>query len=96
MVQTPILQIDKWQFHLPSSRRYKTICNSIIHSLCIGFDIDEDALGICAENCSEFELANIDQIQCDIVSQAEGIGIWSKKFDTVIMNPPFGTKRNKG
>ncbi|XP_041478295.1 rRNA N6-adenosine-methyltransferase METTL5-like [Lytechinus variegatus] len=62
--------------------------------LCIGFDIDDDALEICQRNCEEFELVGVDTVQCDLTKMEAGS--WSKKFDTVIMNPPFGTKHNKG
>ncbi|MBN3300238.1 METL5 protein, partial [Amia calva] len=51
--------------------------------LCVGFDIDEDA-----------ELTNIDMVQCDVCSLESDR--FYNKFDTVIMNPPFGTKHNKG
>uniref|UniRef100_A0A8C9VNU9 Methyltransferase-like protein 5 n=1 Tax=Scleropages formosus TaxID=113540 RepID=A0A8C9VNU9_SCLFO len=60
--------------------------------LCVGFDIDQDALDIFRRNSEEFELTNIDMVQCDICS----LRAFQKKFDTVIMNPPFGTKHNKG
>ncbi|CAO2597162.1 rRNA N6-adenosine-methyltransferase METTL5 [Lemmus lemmus] len=61
--------------------------------LCVGFDIDEDALEIFTRNVEEFELTNVDMIQCDVCSLCNKM---SKVFDTVIMNPPFGTKNNKG
>ncbi|XP_022072380.2 rRNA N6-adenosine-methyltransferase METTL5 isoform X1 [Acanthochromis polyacanthus] len=62
--------------------------------LCVGFDIDEDALDIFRRNAEEFEISNIDLVQCDLCClQAEA---YAKKFDTVIMNPPFGTKHNQG
>ncbi|XP_071475195.1 rRNA N(6)-adenosine-methyltransferase METTL5 isoform X3 [Marmota flaviventris] len=61
--------------------------------LCVGFDIDEDALEIFNRNVEEFELTNVDIIQCDVCSLSNRM---SKSFDTVIMNPPFGTKNNKG
>lgn len=43
----------------------------------------------------------IDFVQCNILTDlpasAEETGIYlSKSFDTVIMNPPFGTKKNAG
>ncbi|KAA0715474.1 Methyltransferase-like protein 5 [Triplophysa tibetana] len=60
---------------------------------CVGFDIDEDALEIFKRNVEEFELSNIDVVQCDICSMGS---LYGKKFDTVIMNPPFGTKHNQG
>ncbi|RXM29050.1 Methyltransferase-like protein 5 [Acipenser ruthenus] len=62
--------------------------------LCVGFDIDKDALEIFSSNVEQFELPNIDMIQCDVcLLQSDR---FSKRFDTVIMNPPFGTKHNKG
>ncbi|XP_077813295.1 rRNA N(6)-adenosine-methyltransferase METTL5 isoform X1 [Macaca mulatta] len=61
--------------------------------LCVGFDIDEDALEIFNRNVEEFELTNIDMVQCDVCLLSNRM---SKSFDTVIMNPPFGTKNNKG
>ncbi|XP_063789577.1 rRNA N6-adenosine-methyltransferase METTL5 [Pseudophryne corroboree] len=62
--------------------------------LCIGFDIDEDALEIFRTNAEEFELTNVDLVQCDVC--ALPCNNLVKSVDTVIMNPPFGTKRNKG
>ncbi|GCB61759.1 rRNA N(6)-adenosine-methyltransferase METTL5 isoform X1 [Scyliorhinus torazame] len=62
--------------------------------LCVGFDIDEGALDIFNRNAEEFELANVNMVQCDICSVMTGK--LSKTFDTIIMNPPFGTKHNKG
>ncbi|XP_075036784.1 rRNA N(6)-adenosine-methyltransferase METTL5 [Mixophyes fleayi] len=62
--------------------------------LCIGFDIDEDALDIFRTNAEEFELTNIDLVQCDVCSLPRNS--LEKSVDTVIMNPPFGTKHNKG
>uniref|UniRef100_A0A2K6EQA2 Methyltransferase-like protein 5 n=1 Tax=Propithecus coquereli TaxID=379532 RepID=A0A2K6EQA2_PROCO len=61
--------------------------------LCVGFDIDEDALEIFNRNVEGFELTNVDMVQCDVCSLSNRM---SKSFDTVIMNPPFGTKNNKG
>ncbi|XP_003226307.2 rRNA N6-adenosine-methyltransferase METTL5 [Anolis carolinensis] len=61
--------------------------------LCVGFDIDLDALDVFSKNAEEFELTNIDIIQCDVCSLPDKM---PKIFDTVIMNPPFGTKHNKG
>lgn len=62
---------------------------------CIGFDIDEDALNICTRNITEFEIDNIDLMQGDI-TQPHLLDAFKKKFDVVIMNPPFGTKKNEG
>ncbi|XP_075685542.1 rRNA N(6)-adenosine-methyltransferase METTL5 [Rhinoderma darwinii] len=62
--------------------------------LCIGFDIDEGALEIFRTNAGEFELSNVDLVQCDVCSLP--CTCLQKSVDTVIMNPPFGTKHNKG
>ncbi|CAG9833870.1 unnamed protein product [Diabrotica balteata] len=63
-------------------------------ALVIGFEIDEDAINICQENIEDHELSNIDIVQCDVL---KGISSrFYKSFDTVLMNPPFGTKHNAG
>lgn len=62
--------------------------------MCVGFDIDTDALSIFHSNINEFELNNVDAVQCDVVKCLPSC--WKKQFDTVIMNPPFGTKHNRG
>jgi len=59
----------------------------------IGFDIDSDALDQFSQNIEDFEIDNIDIINANINSIGDE---WNNKFDTVIMNPPFGTKHNKG
>lgn len=60
----------------------------------IGFDIDEDALEVCKENVVEFEVDNLDLVLSDVHQLSESR--WKKYFDTVILNPPFGTKHNPG
>lgn len=81
-------------FVLFSLGSYKKLhCVFYIYRLCVGFDIDEDALEIFNRNVEEFELTNVDMVQCDVCSLSNRL---SKAFDTVIMNPPFGTKNNKG
>lgn len=73
---------------------YFQILRCFFTSLCIGFDIDDDALKIFRRNAEEFEISNVDLVQCDLCSlEAEA---FANKFDTVIMNPPFGTKHNQG
>lgn len=59
----------------------------------MGLDIDADALEIFNSNIEDFELTNVNMVQCDICSLSDSM---SDAFDTVIMNPPFGTKHNKG
>jgi len=62
--------------------------------LLIGFDIDQSALSLSQENAIERGVFNrCDFILCDI--QNIDKFVLHKKFDTVIMNPPFGT-REKG
>jgi len=60
----------------------------------VGFDIDEDALEICKENVDEFEIENLDLVLADVRQLSESR--WKKSFDTVLLNPPFGTKHNPG
>mmetsp|Transcript_51552 Transcript_51552/g.129326 ORF Transcript_51552/g.129326 Transcript_51552/m.129326 type:complete len:210 (-) Transcript_51552:257-886(-) len=57
----------------------------------IGVDIDEDVLEIARSNCEEMEIP-MDFIQSDISSWVDTCPI-GQKVDTVIMNPPFGTKK---
>lgn len=62
----------------------------------IGFEIDEEALAIAKNNSDEMEVLNVDFIQCDVLADLSENCKWHKAFDTVIMNPPFGTKKNAG
>lgn len=59
----------------------------------VGFEIDPDALEILSNNCNEIDL-NVEAVQCDVLRYLPGK--FEKYFDTVIMNPPFGTKHNAG
>lgn len=64
---------------------------------CVGFEIDEEALSIAKNNADEMEVATVDFLQCDILNDLSSENCrWHKAFDTVIMNPPFGTKKNAG
>lgn len=60
----------------------------------VGVEIDTDAIEIFRMNLQGFELNNVDCIQWDVLS-LEGLK-FENKFDTVLMNPPFGTKQNNG
>lgn len=62
---------------------------------CIGFDIDQDALDTAANNCKEFDINNVELVQSDI-TKVSGFMCERKPFDTIVMNPPFGTKNNSG
>lgn len=61
----------------------------------VGFDIDQEALAVARNNVDEMEIANVDFVQCDVLNGL-GDSSWHKAFDTVLMNPPFGTKKNAG
>jgi predicted RNA methylase len=62
-------------------------------SYSVGFDIDPDAIKIAQENCETFEV-DMDFVNTDLsVATLDG---FRGKLDTIIMNPPFGTKNNKG
>jgi predicted RNA methylase len=70
----------------------------------LGVDIDRDALTICQRNIDSFEVERIDLVQADckqlLVKFDENHEDQSKhrligQFDTVVMNPPFGTKNQK-
>ncbi|BES94031.1 Hypothetical protein NTJ_06840 [Nesidiocoris tenuis] len=62
-------------------------------SFAIGFDIDPDALEIFATNLDDFDgCTNVEIVNCDVVTDGFS-GRWSGFFDTVVMNPPFGTRK---
>lgn len=42
------------------------------------------------------ELPGLDCVNCDVIEQLKESSKWRKAFDTVLMNPPFGTKNNAG
>lgn len=66
-------------------------------SHCVGFEIDSDALAVAKYNADEMEISNVDFVQCDVLNDLEEVDCkWHRAFDTVIMNPPFGTKKNAG
>ncbi|XP_063238530.1 rRNA N6-adenosine-methyltransferase METTL5 [Bacillus rossius redtenbacheri] len=62
---------------------------------CVGFDVDRDALRVARANVEE--LGNVDLVECDVrLLSAADDDVLNWRFDTVVMNPPFGTKRNRG
>jgi len=66
-------------------------CALIGADFVLGLEIDVEAIQIATENITNFNLhSKMDVITCDIKSIA--MKALSKRFDTVIMNPPFGTK----
>lgn len=54
----------------------------------IGFDTDQSAIALSTKNAAHFNISGCDFILCDVNNI--NLSICSKKFDTVIMNPPFG------
>lgn len=62
-------------------------------SACVGFDIDDDALRTFTSNREELELDACEAVLCDVMASLSPR--WDDCFDTVVMNPPFGT-RQKG
>lgn len=62
---------------------------------CIGLDCDPYALDQCRENLEELEIDNVDLMQVDLSDPKLNPAL-DKCVDTIIMNPPFGTKHNKG
>ncbi|CAB0036214.1 unnamed protein product [Trichogramma brassicae] len=57
------------------------------------FEIDQNAINTILENCEDEEVA-MDIVNCDVIKLLPGK--FEKHFDTVVMNPPFGTKHNAG
>lgn len=60
----------------------------------VGIEIDPDAINIFKSNVKGFQLENVDCIQMDALNLNDISRAY--KFDTVLMNPPFGTKHNSG
>ncbi|CAH1757656.1 9313_t:CDS:2 [Entrophospora sp. SA101] len=59
----------------------------------VALDIDESAINIANKNIKAFDV-EIDLVITDL--KLDPLDKYKKKIDTVIMNPPFGTKNNKG
>ncbi|CAI9100394.1 OLC1v1037388C1 [Oldenlandia corymbosa var. corymbosa] len=54
----------------------------------VGFDIDADSLEIARDNADELEV-DMEFVQCDIRNLS-----WNGQIiNTIVMNPPFGTRR---
>ncbi|XP_013114692.1 rRNA N6-adenosine-methyltransferase Mettl5 [Stomoxys calcitrans] len=62
--------------------------------LTIGFELDPDAIDVFRYNVNEMELPAIDCVQTDVL-ELSGTK-WENVFDTIVTNPPFGTKHNAG
>jgi len=59
-----------------------------------GVDLDPEALVTARQNLEDFDIDNVDLVNLD-VRQVDRL-LRPDSFDVVIMNPPFGTKHNKG
>ncbi|GMT19298.1 hypothetical protein PFISCL1PPCAC_10595 [Pristionchus fissidentatus] len=62
-------------------------------SYCLGVEIDPEAAQICKENIDELECEAVMDI---IIGDALSVPLSEGFFDVVILNPPFGTKKNEG
>ncbi|XP_034840027.1 rRNA N6-adenosine-methyltransferase METTL5 [Maniola hyperantus] len=60
----------------------------------VALDIDDSALAGLQGNLEDSGVTNIDAVQCDFLNS--NVCRWDNYFDTVLMNPPFGTKNNAG
>ena len=78
----------KLLLHSPAFSPVLYFCFSYV----LGIDIDEDALATCQENINACDIETMDLIQADIDVLASEPGKLFKAFDTIVMNPPFGTK----
>ncbi|KAL8560317.1 hypothetical protein ACOMHN_006048 [Nucella lapillus] len=71
-------------------------CSMLGASYILGVDVDQDALEVCSGNLSELEITNVDLLQCDVHTLLKTPDRLLQAFDTVVMNPPFGTKLHEG
>lgn len=63
----------------------------------VGFELDADAVQIFRANVADMELPAVECVQCDVLGElAAPASRWLGVFDTVLLNPPFGTKHNAG
>ncbi|XP_055338197.1 rRNA N6-adenosine-methyltransferase METTL5-like [Paramacrobiotus metropolitanus] len=67
-------------------------------AFCCGFDVDAESAEVFVENCRTADAVKTDCILCDVSGLTLGKydGPFKNFFDTVITNPPFGTKNNQG
>ncbi|CAN8230121.1 unnamed protein product [Cochlearia groenlandica] len=66
-----------------------SVASALLDAACvIGFDIDPQSLETATLNAEELEV-EIDFVQCDITK----LELKGQIVDTVVMNPPFGTRK---
>ena len=63
---------------------------------CVGYDIDAGALDQCQRNLDECDIDNVELKQQDLLLLDPSDAALYNIADTVVMNPPFGTKDNEG
>lgn len=59
---------------------------------CFALECDKEILDIFIDNKNEFEITNCDAILFEINEKSLESSVFKQKVDTVIMNPPFGTR----
>ncbi|CAG8840661.1 38703_t:CDS:2, partial [Gigaspora margarita] len=71
------------------------ILSTASHPICLipALDIDSSALCIAQKNCSNYDV-DVDFVLTDLT--LDPLRRWTDNVDTIVMNPPFGTKNNKG
>ncbi|CAG8489929.1 21165_t:CDS:2 [Gigaspora rosea] len=71
------------------------ILRAASHPICLipALDIDSSALCIAQKNCSNYDV-DVDFVLTDLT--LDPLRRWTDNVDTIVMNPPFGTKNNKG
>ena len=90
---------DKYICDLGCGTGVLTLCASLFGAgQVLGIDIDGDALKVASRNCRSLEeVDNVEFLQEDVCNPNAWLDARAaKSFDTVVMNPPFGTKFNKG
>ena len=90
--QTLHALIDKYRFRIELSYVWFLISSRS----CIAYDIDEDALEICRQNLEDCDIDNVELKQQNILDLDPADTALHDVVDTVVMNPPFGTKNNEG
>ena len=60
-------------------------------------DVDPGALDVCKTNLDDYDISNVDLLQMDLTTlDLATDSRWKGCVDTVVMNPPFGTKKQEG
>lgn len=87
---------DKYVLDLGCGTGMLAIAAALMGAACVvGVDIDEEAIAIATENVENMELSDRVEFCTLDVNRIDHFVAHNRRFmfDTVIMNPPFGTKR---